>query len=263
MTELAATTSRTKTVGAPSREWGRREVQVGLILVSIVLTTIAGLSVSLLFPAAGETGVFSYPALAADPSFAWVFFTLTGVNLVLAALPVALAAVLLVPGRGWRWVTAGFPVVLLGAASYAVGVGGWAMVSYFAVGSTALDPATAAKFVASINDDALHSLAPAATGAIVVVLGVLLLSVGLWRSHNVPRWVIVLAVVGSIITFVLPTSGIVGVAVETPQALSGVLIGWFAWRFVRSERAPLTETSSASRTREAIANAAGPNRAEE
>lgn len=234
VTELA----QTMAMDTPTREWDRREVQIGLLFASIVATAIAGLFVSLLFPMAGDGGLFSYPAIERDPTFFWAFFTLTGVNLVLAVVPAALAAVFLVPARGWRWVTAGFPVALVGGALYAVGVGGWAMVTFFAAGSGALDRATAAAFVASVNGDPLHSLAPAATGALVVAIGVLLLSVGLWRSHNVPRWVIVLGIIGSIITFVLPTDGIAGVLVETPQALTSVLIGWYAWRHVR-EHAPI------------------------
>lgn len=233
MTELA----QTMTVDAPTREWDRREVQVGLLFGSIVATAIAGLIVSLAYPVSGDAGFFSYSAIAADPSFYWVFLTLAGVNLALAVVPVALAAVLLAPLRGWRWVTAGFPIALVGASLYAVAVGGWAMVTYFAAGSVGLDPSAGAALIASINSDAAHSLAPAAAGALLVTIAALVISVGLWRSHNVPKWVIVLGVVGSFITFILPTSGIVGVVVETPQALSSVLIGWYAWRHVR-EHAP-------------------------
>jgi hypothetical protein len=228
MTELAQTLK----VDAPTREWDRREVQVGLLFGSIVATSIVGLIVSLVFPVSGDGGLFSYRAIAADPSFYWVFFTLTGVNLALAIVPVALAAVLLAPARGWRWVIAGFPIALVGASLYAVAVGGWAMVTYFAAGSAGLDPSAGAALIASVNADTAHSLAPAAAGGLIVAIAVLVISVGLWRSHNVPKWVIVLGIVGAIITFILPTSGIVGVVVETPQALSSVLIGWYAWRFV-------------------------------
>jgi hypothetical protein len=222
---------QTMTADSPAREWNRRAVQVGLLFGLIVATAIAGLSVSLLFPGPDDGRLFSYPAIAADPSFYWVFFTLAGVNLAVTVVPVALAAVLLAPARGWGWVTAGFPIALAGGAAYAVTVGGWAMVTYFAA-SAGLDPGAGATLIAEVNGDLAHSLAPAAVGALLVAIAVLLISVGLWRSHNVPKWVIILGIVGSIITFILPTSGIVGVIVETPQALSSVLIGWYARRYV-------------------------------
>jgi hypothetical protein len=228
MTELV----QTMTADSPTRERNRRAVQVGLLFGLIVAAAIAGLGVSLLFPGPDDGRLFSDPAIAADPSFYWVFFTLAGVNLAVTVVPVALAAVLLAPARGWGWVTAGFPIALVGGAVYAVAVGGWAMVTYFAAASAGLDPGVGAALIAEVNGDTAHSLAPAAVGAMLVAIAVLLISVGLWRSHNLPKWVIILGIVGSIITFILPTSGIVGAIVETPQALSSVLIGWYARRYV-------------------------------
>jgi hypothetical protein len=223
------------TSSIPKREWNRQEVQVGLLFASIVLTAIASLVVSLLFPPAGEGGLFSYPTVERDTTFFWALLPLTSINLVLAVVASAIAAVLLVPTRGWRWVTGGFAVALVGASLYAVGVGGWAMVYFFAADSNALDPATAAAFIESVNGDAVHSFAPVAAGGLLVTAGVFLLSVGLWRSGNVPKWVVTLGVAGSIITFLLPTDGVVGALVETPQAVSSILIGWYAWRRLRSD----------------------------
>lgn len=223
------------TTAAPSRTRGmegdqrtRRDVQVGLLLGAIILTSVAVLAVSLLFPAVGEGGWLSYATVQPDRAFIWGFLTLAGANIVVTTVAVSLACVLLAPKRGWRWVTAGAALAIAGGAFYAVGVGGWAMVYFFATDSSALDPATATAFIESVNDD-LRVFGAAGGGALTIALGALLLAVGLWRSGNVPNWLPVVLAVGTVITFILPTEGVVGAIVEAPSAISSVLIGWYAW----------------------------------
>jgi hypothetical protein len=216
--------------GSTTVEWRRRDVQIGLLFAGTVITAISTLTISLLFPEAGEGGFFTYESVVPTRAFHQVFLTLVGVNLVVAVVSVGLASLSLVPARGWQWATAGFAVAVFGVGFYTVGVGGWAMLYYFAAASPALDPATASAFVESANADAFRIFGSAAGGAILIVVGGLILSVGLWRSGNVPKWLIVLSVIGSIITFFLPTTGLVGVFVEFPQAFSGALLGWYAWQ---------------------------------
>jgi hypothetical protein len=228
--------TRTASIGATGRRWGRREVQIGLLFGAIVVTAVAGLAVALLFPAEGDAELFSYADVARDSTFLWPFLTLAGVNIVVTVVPAGLAALVLVPARGWRWATAGFAVAVVGAAFYAVGVGGWAMVYAFAANSRALDPATASAFIESVNADAFRIFASAGFGAVLVSLGVLLLSVGLWRSGNVPKWIVVVGVFGTIIPFVVPASGVLKTLVESPQAVTSVLIGWYAWRLPPARR---------------------------
>jgi hypothetical protein len=218
----------TMTARAPSA--ARRDVQVGLLFGAIVVTSVAVLLVSLLFPAPGEDGWLSYATVQPDRSFIWGFLTLAGANIVLTVVPVSLASVLLAPARGWGWVTAGGTLAVIGGAFYAVGVGGWAMLYFFGTDSSALDPTTATTFIESVNRDALRLFAAAGGGAVTVALGAVLLAIGLWRSGNVPKWLPLVLAVGSIITFILPTEGIVGALVEAPSAATSVLIGWYAWR---------------------------------
>jgi Domain of unknown function (DUF4386) len=220
MTAMAAT--------APGS--ARRDVQVGLLFGAIVLTSVAVLLVSLLFPAPGEDGWLSFATVQPDRVFIWGFLTLAGVNIVLTVVPVSLAAVLLTPARGWGWVTAGAVLAIIGGAFYAVGVGGWAMLYFFATDSSALDAATASAFIESVNQDGLRLFIAAGGGAVTVAFGALLLAIGLWRSGNVPKWLAVVLAVGSVITFILPTEGTVGALVEAPSAITSVLIGWYAWR---------------------------------
>jgi len=208
----------------------RRDGQYAVLLAAIVLSALAVVAVSLLFPAVGEEGFFTYDSVAPDPKFHWTFLTLVGVMIVGSAVPGGLAALLLVPRRGWEWATAGFSLALVGAALYAVGVGGWAMVYSFAADSTALDPSTARAFVESVNADGFRLFEAAFTGAILVVLGTILMSVGLWRSGNLPKWIIALGVVGAILPLLIGVEGVVGALVESPQAIAGVMTGWYAWK---------------------------------
>jgi hypothetical protein len=208
----------------------RRNWQVGLVFGAIILTSAAVLAVSLLFPAVGESGWLSYATVEPNRAFIWGLLTLAGANIVVAVVPVSLAAVLLAPARGWRWVTAGAAIAIVGGAFYAVGVGGWAMLYFFATDSSALDPTTATSFLDSVNDDALRLFGAAGGGALTIGLGALLLAIGLWRSGNVPKWLPVVLGIGTIITFILPTEGTVGALVESPSAVSSVLIGWYAWQ---------------------------------
>jgi hypothetical protein len=187
------------------------------------------MTVSLLFPEPGEGGFFSYASVEPDRAFVWGLLTLAAVNVVLSVVAAALVFLLLTPRRGWQWATAGFATAMVGCALYAIGVGGWAMLYFFATDSPALDPATASAFIESVNADGFHLFAAPFGGAIFGTLATLLFAVGLWRSGNLPKWVIVLAVVGSIVTF-LPPEGVVGALLELPQAVASVVAAWFLWR---------------------------------
>ena len=80
----------------------RRDGQYAVLLVAIVVSAIAVLAVSLLFPAVGENGFFTYDSVVSDPEYHWTFLTLVGVMIVGSAVPGGLAALLLVPQRGWQ-----------------------------------------------------------------------------------------------------------------------------------------------------------------
>ena len=216
----------------------RRRAQVGLLFAAIVLMAVATMLVSILFPAVGDTGWFSYSSVRSTGPFFWIFLTLAAAHIVVAAVAGALAALLLVPGRGWRWATAGAALGITGAGFYALGVGGWAMVYYFAAHSPALEAPTATAFIESVNADAFRVFAAPVTGALAIALGTFLMAVGLWRAGTVPKWLPALGVFGSVITFVLPTDGLLGAAVEAPQAIAGIMVGWYAWRRYARPDAP-------------------------
>ena len=208
----------------------RRDVQIGLLFAVTVITAIGTMAVVLLFPPAGENGFFSYASVEPDRDFVWAFLTLAAANVVAAVVAGCLVNVLLTPGRGWQWTTAGVAVAVIGGALYAIGIGGWAMTFFFGTDATALDPETASAFIESVNTDGFHLFVTPFTGAILVTLATMLFAVGLWRSGNLPKWVVLLGVIGSVITYFLPTEGVVGLFVEGPQAIASVLAALYLWR---------------------------------
>ena len=68
----------------------RLDVQIGLLFAVVVITAIATLTVTLLFPEAGEGGFFSYESVEPDRAFFWGFLTLVAVNVVLTIVAAAL-----------------------------------------------------------------------------------------------------------------------------------------------------------------------------
>ena len=208
----------------------RRDVQVGLLFAAIVFGAVSVLAISLLFPAAGDNDFFTYDSVSADREFHWSFLTFVAANIVVSSISVGLASLMLVSRHGWPWATAGFTLGVVGAGLYAIGVGGWAMTYFFASDPGVLDPATATALVDAVNADSFRLFTAAFAGAISIAIATLLMAIGLWRSGNLPKWVIGLSVIGALLPLFVPVEGIVGALVESPAAIAGVLIGWQAWR---------------------------------
>jgi hypothetical protein len=128
-----------------------------------------------------------------------------------------------------RWGTIGGAVVWLGAALYGVGIGGWAAAYYFGT-DPQLAPRTATALIDRINDDAAHVLAVPVGGALLVAVGVLLLTVGLWRARTVPRWVPIVGALTAVATIAIPPDTVAGMISEAASSVTTVAVGWYAWR---------------------------------
>jgi hypothetical protein len=205
--------------------------RMALLSAVLVVTSVsaAGLSlVSLLKPiGAGGDALPDYAALAPVRDYAWAFFTLAGVQLVVGICAAALAGWILAPGR---WATVGGAVMCLGAALYAVGIGGWAAVYYFGADAGTLGPAAATRLIDHYNADAAHMLAVPIGGAVLVLIGGLLLSVALWRARSVPRWVPVVSAVASVATMLLPPDAVPGFVAECASSATMIALGWYVLR---------------------------------
>jgi hypothetical protein len=205
--------------------------RMALLFAVLVVTSVsaAGLSlVSLIKPiGAGGDALPDYAALAPVRAYAWAFFTIAGVQLVVGVCAAALAGWILAPGR---WATVGGSLMWLGAALYAVGLGGWAAVYYFGADAGTLGSAAATRLIDQFNDDAAHMLAVPIGGALLVLVGGLLLSVALWRARSVPRWVPVVSAITGVATMLLPPDAVPGLLAECASSATTIALGWYVLR---------------------------------
>ena len=202
--------------------------RVTLLFATILATSLGGLVLALRFPTEAEG--FTYAIVAEDPTALWVFLLAAGVNLAVGVTVLAVAGMSLARQRGAVWATVGAASMWLGAGLYAVGIGNWAGMFAAATHPTVLDEPASRALVDAIDADAARMWAAPGGGAALVAIGTVLLAVGLWRAHSVPRWIPIVAAVSIVVSFLGPTSGLVGLFVEGPIAVSSIAIGWYAWR---------------------------------
>lgn len=204
-----------------------------LLFAVILVTSLSAVALSVVLyakPIGNGDGLPNYAAIAGMRGYVWGFFLVAGVQLVVGACAAALAAWLLVPGRGAAWATVGGSLVWLGAAIYGVGIGGWATVYYFGTDPGALDPATATRLIDHVNDDTARMLAVPIGGALLVALGSMVLAAALWRARTVPRWVPVVGIVTAITGIVIPPDTVAGIIAEAASSATTIALGWYAWR---------------------------------
>jgi hypothetical protein len=199
-----------------------------LLFATILATSLGGLIVTLRFPTEAEG--FTYTLVAEDPNALWAFLLAAGVNLAVGVTVLGVAGMSLARRRGAGWATLGAASMWLGAGLYAVGIGNWAGMFVTATDPTVLDEPTSRALIDTMNADALRMWAAPGGGAALVAIGTALLAIGLWRARSVPRWIPIVAAVSIMVSFLVPTSGLVGLFVEGPIAASSIAIGWYAWR---------------------------------
>ena len=212
-----------------------RSTTVRITILAIVLgtTAIAAAVAGVFWPepdGGGET--YSYADIAPDRGLWW---GLLGGLAVLAVVNVTLQAVatmFLVRGRGSAWATVGGSLMWLGIAAQAVGVAGWAS-AYFYPTDPALEKSVGSAVIEAANDDEAHLFAFLVSGALLVTLGTVLQCVGLFRAHVVPVWVPI-ALLFTLLTFIVPGNGALGLITSIPMAAGAIGLGYYAWRTVSS-----------------------------
>jgi hypothetical protein len=208
---------------------GRLRLLFAVILVTS-LSAVALAVVSYAKPIGNGDGLPDYAAIAGARGYLWGFFLVAGVQVVVGACAAALAAWLLVPARGGRWANVGGSLVWLGAAIYAVGIGGWATIYYFGTDPAALDQTTATRLIDHVNDDTARMLAVPIGGALLLALGSIALAVALWRARTVPRWIPIGGLLTAVTGIVVPPDTIAGIIAEAASSATTVAVGWYAWR---------------------------------
>jgi hypothetical protein len=221
--------TETVQVAAVSDPVTRRRVGfVGLVLAT---TSVIALPGGLLWPApsgGGETYTFADIQPLRDRW--WILLVFLAGNLILNVPAQALATVILVRRRGAAWATVGGAVMWIGTALYAVGVGGWAAAYYFATDPAVGRPAGTAAMDA-IGNDMPHLLGGMIVGSMMVAVGTVIQSVGLWRSKAVPRWIPLLWLT-IIATFVVGGDGAAGLITAVPMVAASIGTAYYAWRSV-------------------------------
>ncbi len=210
--------------------------RVKLLALALGLTAVAAAAGGLLWPEAeggGET--YSYAEIAAVRELWWGLLGGLAVVAVVNVPLQAMATMFLVRERGSVWATVGGSLMWMGIGLQATGGAGWAS-AYFYPTDPGLDPAIGRAVIEAANNDQWHLFGFLVPGALLVVLGTVLQCVGLFRAHVVPVWVPI-ALLFTVLTFIVPGDGALGLVTSVPMALGAIGLGYFAWRRVVEPRA--------------------------
>ena len=216
-----------------------RSTRSRIALVAIVLgVTAIGAAVGGVFWPEPEGGgeTYSYADIAPDRDVWW---GLLGTIAVIALINVTLQAfvtMFLVRGRGSVWATVGGSLMWLGIAAQATGVAGWAS-AYFYPTDPSLEKSVGSAVIEAANNDQGHIFAFLIPGAVLVLVGTVLQCVALFRAHVVPIWVPI-ALLFTVLTFIVPGNGALGLITSIPMAAGVIGLGYYAWRSVSTADRP-------------------------
>ena len=203
--------------------------RVALLAIVIAVTSVAAVFGGLLWPEpAGGGETYTYADIEPIRDLWWGLLMGLCVLALLNVPTQALAALLLVRRRGATWATLGAALMWLGVAMQGAGVAAWAG-AYFFPTDSAVDPAAGTAVIEAANQDSVHLFAVMIPGALLVVVGTVLVAVGLLRSHAVPKWVPILSL-ATLLTFVIPGNGLAGLITSVPMAAASIGLGYYAWR---------------------------------
>ena len=214
-----------------------RSTTIRITILAVVLgaTAVAAAVGGVFWPEAeggGET--YSYADIAPDRGLWWGLLGGLSVMGVINVTLQAVATMFLVRGRGSVWATVGGSLMWLGIALQATGVAGWAS-AYFYPTDPSLERDVGNAVIEAANSDQGHLFAFLIAGALLVVLGTVLQCVGLFRAHVVPVWVPI-ALLFTVITFIVPGNGALGLITSIPMAAGAIGLGYYAWRSVTAAR---------------------------
>jgi hypothetical protein len=205
--------------------------RVTLLALALGATAVAAAVGGVFWPepeGGGET--YAYADIAPERGLWWGLLGGLAVVGVINVPLQAIATMILVRARGSVWATVGGSLMWVGVALQATGVAGWAS-AYFYATDPSLEQGVGSAVIEAANNDQGHLFAFLIPGALLVVLGTVLQCVGLFRAHVVPVWVPI-ALLFTIITFIVPGSGALGLVTSIPMAAGAIGLGYFAQRSV-------------------------------
>ncbi len=211
--------------------------RVALMAVALGVTSVAAAAGGLLWPEAASGGdTYSYADIAPHRDLWWGLLGSLAVIAVINVPLQALATLSLVRARGSAWATVGAALMWVGIGLQAAGSAGWAS-AYFYPTDPSLDPNVGSAVIEAANNDQAHLFGLLVPGALLVILGTVLQCVGLFRARVVPVWVPI-ALLVSVMTFVVPGNGALGLVTSVPMAAGAIGLGYFAWRHAVEAGAP-------------------------
>jgi hypothetical protein len=160
----------------------------------------------------------------------WVTHYFVGTAMAFGFGMVGLAIAALVHhGRGSTWTTAGAALCLLGAPAVAAGVAAEGAVFYYVTDEAGISKEAASRLLAHTNPSASDSIIGLLVlGLLICILGSIAGAVGLIASREVPLWVPVALVLGTVGMAAAPFS--VTWLVSLPRAAAVLAIGWYLVR---------------------------------
>ncbi|MGZ5403291.1 MAG: hypothetical protein ACXWDL_01455 [Nocardioides sp.] len=201
----------------------------GLLALVLTLASATAVVGGLLWPepsGGGET--YTYADIADQRELWWGLLTVLAICGILGTTLQAIAALYLVRHRGSTVVTVGATLLIIGIIVQGVGAAGWAT-AYFFPTDPALEPAAGHQGFEAVNDSIGYIFAVMITGAALAMLGQIAQAVGLIRARVVPVW-IPIGLMTSVLTFLIPGNGVVGLITALPMAVSASALGWHAYR---------------------------------
>ena len=205
------------------------------LLAAVLGTTAVAAAVGGLFwpEAQGGGDTYSYADIAPDRGLWWGLLGGLAVLGVINVPLLAIATMILVRDRGSGWATVGASLMWVGIGLQSTGAAGWAS-AYFYPTDPSLETSVGSAVIEAANNDLGHLFAFLISGALLVVLGTVLQCVGLFRAHVVPVWVPI-ALLFSVLTFVVPGEGALGLITSIPMAVGAIGLGYFAVRAVSND----------------------------
>lgn len=157
----------------------------------------------------------------------WAWHMFGGLANTLMAVTAAIAVCMLAPRRGAAWATVGATAILLGGLFFGAGVAAEGAAMGYAGDPHALPRQAGAALLKHINEHPERYVAAIIPGLILSTLGLLLISVALWRAETVPRWVPIALLAGTVLDFFAPMS--IGWIPGLLQAVATLAIAWYVW----------------------------------
>lgn len=172
-----------------------------------------------------------FAAVQAARDGVWLFGLVSGFGTAVAYVAYGLTVCLLAPARGSVFATLGALCTGLGGIAFAMGLFSSTTLTWYATGAEAQAGQDGASVFASFVASPAHAFAPQIGGFLLGTVGIILLSIALWRSRSLPRVVAVAPAVLAVLGFFLDIAPLFDLS-QALLMVSLVVIGGYMCRAV-------------------------------